>query len=359
MNGKPLVILVLAVAIGLGAMLLSRQLLSSGKGKQEEETQEIVVAARDFKDEEPLKPDMVKVVRMAKSAVPAGSFSSFKDLEDRWVKSTLLEGDVLVEKKLGPKGTPPGLVANIPKGMRAFAIDVTEQSGVSGFILPGHHVDVVQHHNGDKNESRVDTILQNVLVLAAGQIFTRPDEKSLQSRTVTLALKPDDVQVLVAARALGALSLALRGVNDHDVIARQPPKPTIDPEHEKRLKQEEEKRAKLEEELRNIKETLAKEAMAREALAKEALAKEALAREALAREALAKKTAQTLVAKRSPRITTIYRGIQNRERVRTDQPAVAELEPPEPPAFPEGTASRAEGDARAAQVASAGSQREP
>jgi pilus assembly protein CpaB len=349
MNGKPLVILVLAVAIGLGAMLLSRQLLSSGKGKQEEETQEIVVAARDFKDEEPLKPDMVKVVRMAKSAVPAGSFSSFKDLEDRWVKSTLLEGDVLVEKKLGPKGTPPGLVANIPKGMRAFAIDVTEQSGVSGFILPGHHVDVVQHHNGDKNESRVDTILQNVLVLAAGQIFTRPDEKSLQSRTVTLALKPDDVQVLVAARALGALSLALRGVNDHDVIARQPPKPTIDPEHEKRLKQEEEKRAKLEEELRNIKETLAKEALAREALA----------REALAREALAKKTAQTLVAKRSPRITTIYRGIQNRERVRTDQPAVAELEPPEPPAFPEGTASRAEGDARAAQVASAGSQREP
>ena len=53
------------------------------------------------------------------------------------MKTTLLEGDVVIEKKLGPKGTPPGLVANIPKGMRAFAIDVTEQSGVSGFILPG------------------------------------------------------------------------------------------------------------------------------------------------------------------------------------------------------------------------------
>ena len=83
---------------------------------------------------------------------------------------------MLVEKKFGPKGTPPGLVANIPKGMRAFAIDVTEQSSVSGFILPGHHVDVVQHHHSEKNESSVDTILQNVLVLAAGQVFTRPDE---------------------------------------------------------------------------------------------------------------------------------------------------------------------------------------
>ena len=91
---------------------------------------------------------------MAKSAVPANAFSSFKDVEDRWIKNTMLEGDVLVEKKLGPKGTPPGLVANIPKGMRAFAIDVTEQSGVSGFILPGHHVDVVRHDANDKNELR-------------------------------------------------------------------------------------------------------------------------------------------------------------------------------------------------------------
>jgi pilus assembly protein CpaB len=344
MNGRPLVILALAVSIGLGAMFLSRQMLSSGKVKQEEQTQEVVVAARDYKDEEALKPEMTKVIQMAKSAVPAGSFSSFKDLEDRWVKTTMLEGDVLVEKKLGPKGTPPGLVANIPKGMRAFAIDVTEQSGVSGFILPGHHVDVVQHHNSEKNESRVDTILQNVLVLAAGQVFTRPDERSLQSRTVTLALKPEDVQVLVSARAAGALSLALRGVNDHDVLARRPPKETPDPEHEKRLKQEEEKRSKLEEELRNIKETLA--------------------REALAREALAKKTPPPQIAKASqrPRIVTIYRGIQNKQLVRTDQPSVAQLEPPdppEPPAFPEGTAGRAGADSSAAQVASSGSQLEP
>jgi len=344
MNGRSLVILALAVSIGLGAMILSRQMLSGGKDKHEEETLEVVVAARDFKDEEVLKPDMIKVARIAKSAVPAGSFSSFKDLEDRWVKTTMLEGDVLVEKKLGPKGTPPGLVANIPKGMRAFAIDVTEQSGVSGFILPGHHVDVVQHHNSEKNESRVDTILQNVLVLAAGQVFTRPDERALQSRTVTLALKPDDVHILVSARAAGTLSLALRGVNDHDLLARRPPKETPDPEHEKRLKQEEEKRTKLEEELRNMRETLA--------------------REALARETLARKSAATVVMKpsRGPRIATIYRGIQNRQLVRTDQPAVAQLappEPPDPPAFPEGTASRAEADPNAAQVASSGSQLGP
>ena len=76
----------------------------------------MLVAARDFKEEETLKPDMVKVITMAKSAVPPDSFSSFKDVEDRWVKTTMLEGDVLVEKKLGPKGTPPGLVAEHSQG---------------------------------------------------------------------------------------------------------------------------------------------------------------------------------------------------------------------------------------------------
>ncbi len=110
----------------------------------------MLVAARDFKEEEILKADMVKVIRMARSAVPPNAFSTFKEVEERWVRTTMLEGDVIVEKKLGPKGTPPGLVANIPTGMRALAIDVTEQSGVSGFILPGHHVDVIRFENAEK-----------------------------------------------------------------------------------------------------------------------------------------------------------------------------------------------------------------
>ena len=148
-----------------------------------------------------LKADLVKVVKMARSAVPAYSFSRVKDIEDRWVKTPMLEGDVLVEKKLGPKGTPPGLVANIPPGMRAFAIDVTEQSGVSGFVLPGHHVDVIRFEPGEHTELRGETILQDVLVLAAGQVFSRPEERSVTSHTVTLALKPDEVDTLVAARA--------------------------------------------------------------------------------------------------------------------------------------------------------------
>ena len=120
MNQRSLITLAVAVVIGLGAMRLSQQMLSAGTGKTDQQTQEVLVAVRDVKVEESLKPDMVSVISMAKSAVPPNSFKSFKEVEERWVKTPLLEGDVLVEKKLGPKGTPPGLVSNIPKGMRAL-----------------------------------------------------------------------------------------------------------------------------------------------------------------------------------------------------------------------------------------------
>ncbi len=257
MNGKSLLMLGLAAAFGLVAMMMTRQMLAQEPAKVEE-TQDVLVAARDLKEEEVLKGDAVKVVRLARSAVPPGAFSLSKDVEERWVKTAMLEGDIVIEKKLGQKGTPPGLVANIPKGMRAFAIDVTEQSGVSGFILPGHRVDVIRYES-EQGHQRGESILQDILVLAAGQVFTRAEERSLSTRTVTLALMPDQVDVLVAARAKGSLSLSLRGVNDHEVVAAPkpklvPPKPSAD---EARWKAAEENRARLERELDELKSTLA------------------------------------------------------------------------------------------------------
>jgi pilus assembly protein CpaB len=334
MNGRSIFILVLAVAVGLGAMVFTRKMLSGGQ-KKEDETREVLVATRDFKEEETIKPDMVQVIRMAKSAVPPSAFSSYTDVQDRWVKNIMMEGDVLVEKKLGPKGTPPGLVANIPMGMRAFAIDVTEQSGVSGFILPGHHVDVVRHDANDKNEHRAESILQNVLVLATGQVFTRQEERTVQSRTVTLALKPAEVDILVAARSRGYLSLSLRGVNDHDIVAHQAPKPQIDPEHEKRLKLEESKRLKLEEELQQLKDALARKPPE------------------------PPRPAPAPAPRKAPRIATIYRGIHNAQRILIDRPATAELDPQAINAFPDSTASQTPDDAGEPKVASAGNRTEP
>jgi len=249
MQGKPLIMLALAGMLGLGAMLMTRSMLSGHKAP-EEPMSDVVVAVRDFKEEEILKPDMLKLVKMPQSTVPVGAYNAVKDVTDRWVKTAILEGEPVVERKLGPKGSPPGLVANIPKGKRAFAVEVNEQSGVSGFILPGHRVDVIKFENGENTVKRGRTILQDIQVLASGQVFVKSEEKALQSRTVTLAVDPDEVDLLVAAKSKGTLSLALRGVNDHDVVERpQEPAATDDGE-------EKQKRLELEKSVADLKKQL-------------------------------------------------------------------------------------------------------
>jgi pilus assembly protein CpaB len=322
MSGRSLRMLALAVAFGLGAMVLARFVLTPDPSKPDEAEQDVLVAARDLKEEESLKTDMVKVVKMVKSAVPPNSFSSFKDVQDRWVNMSMLEGDAIIEKKLGLKGSPPGMINNIPKGLRALSIDVTEQTGVSGFILPGHRVDVFRFESSQSKELHGEIILQDVLVLAANQMFIRPEEHTVVSRTVTLAVTPENVTVLVEARAKGPLSLALRGVNDHDVVPRLVKKSSIETELEKRLKDQEEKRLKLERDFQH------------------------------AQEELARRLEQPVPPKPLPppaplrvpppaKYVAIYRGIRNVERIQTDFTSGDEFEPslgvvatPEAPSSP-------------------------
>ncbi len=233
MNGKSLGMLMMAVLCGLGAMYGTSRLIAK-KGEPVLEMQDVLIAVRDLKIEEVIKPDLVKVSRMPRAAVPAGAFSSAKDVDDRWVQTGILEGEPIVDRKLAARGSPPGLVARIPKGMRAFALEVNETTGVSGFVLPDHRVDIIQMLPGVGGQPpEAETVLQDVLILASGQTFTRPDDRSLQSRTVTVAVTPEQVDALVSARSHGALSLSLRGPNDHvqsKSVKKMPPAPVPLPE---------------------------------------------------------------------------------------------------------------------------------
>lgn len=225
MGGRSIAILGAAVVCGLVAMFGASQLLT--KKERPPEMRDVVVAVRDVKVEEVLKEDMLTVVKMPKEAAPIGCFSSPSEILDRWVQITTLKDEPILAAKLAPKDSPPGLIGRIPDGMRAFAIEVNEQTGVSGFILPDHRVDVIQDLRDDRssgNKKKARIILQNVQVLAAGQVISRPEDKSIVVRTVTLAVMPEQVEVLVSARSKGPLALALRGLNDEEIVEVEEPK---------------------------------------------------------------------------------------------------------------------------------------
>jgi pilus assembly protein CpaB len=219
MSQRSVLALGAALLSGLLAMLGVNHLLANRA--RPPEMCDVLLAAAELKEEVVLKPEMLQVVKRPREAVPEGGFASPDDVVGRWVSIRMLPGEPIVGAKLAPKDAPPGLIGRIPRGLRAFTLEVTEKTGVSGFILPTHHVDVIQDLRDEKTgkpKPRGRTILQNVEVLAAGQTLTSHDDKSIVVRTVTLSVTPTQAEVLTAAQARGPLSLSLRGIDDLSVV---------------------------------------------------------------------------------------------------------------------------------------------
>ena len=120
------------------------------------------------------------------------------------------------DRQLAAVGSQAGLTAKIPTGMRAIAVRSDDIVGVAGFLLPGTHVDVLMTYRSDTSpEPRTATVLQDVVVLAAGQqIHPDPAGKPITVNVVTLLLKPEDAEKIALAASLGGMYFVLRNGGD-------------------------------------------------------------------------------------------------------------------------------------------------
>ena len=230
MNGKVLIVLALAGLCGLAAMFGVRSILGR-QSTEEIPMHEVLVATREIRVEETITEEMVTLKPMPADQVPPGSFTELEQVAGRWAKMPMLAGDPIREEKLAEKGMPTGMLAKVPTGKRAFAISVDEQRGVSGFILPDYRVDVIQPNPGEGSGARV--IVEDARVLASGSVIESSEDRSIQARTVTLEVTPEQVRLLAGAMQRGPLMLTLRGLDDHALTAELPepePEPTPPPE---------------------------------------------------------------------------------------------------------------------------------
>ena len=135
-----------------------------------------------------------------------------------------MEGELILEKKLAPKGTLLGLTALLPATKRAMTVKVDEASGVVGFVIPDNRVDVlVTIDKGEYNGNPLSRVLlQNLRVLGTGQkIESRPGDKPQVVPTVTLEVSPEEGERLALASQEGRVSLVLRGQEDNKLVATQ------------------------------------------------------------------------------------------------------------------------------------------
>jgi len=222
MRRRFLLILVSASVIGLVASILVYRVVSGVVMARSEESVPIVVAVVNLPLAESVRKEQVKLVKWPKASLPPGALRSIEEAEGRFVRSSIVAGEPLIDAKLAPQlaGKSGIMPILIPEGQRAVTIRLDEAMRESGFVMPSSRVDVLvsMPKSPESNEKISKVILQDVMVLAAGQIVEMKDNKPVTNTTVTLALTPQQVERLAVAQSDGRLMLVQRGLKDSEVV---------------------------------------------------------------------------------------------------------------------------------------------
>ena len=223
MRRRLVIVLAFASLIGLlASYLVYRVVATVQAGVRPDATAEVVVAAVNMGMAETITSKHVKIVAWPKASVPVGAVTSMASAEGRVVRSSIIAGEPLIEGKLAPQlagkgGLMPMLVA---EGQRAVTIKVDDATRETGFILPNSRVDILvsMAKPGPAGDRIAKIVLQDVEVLASGQIVELRDNKPVTMTTVTLALDPERVERLTLAQTEGRLFLVTRNMNDKAIV---------------------------------------------------------------------------------------------------------------------------------------------
>lgn len=225
MNRDVLIPLIIGLFVGILAIGLGYMYVNKVSGKNSSDlgpTDRVVIAKEDLSAGEVIDKNKIAVVNMPKNLIPKGAVKDPKEVLGKAVKEEIVAKMPILSGMVGPG---KGLEGIIPEGYRAVTVQVDEFTGVAGLLRPGAHVDVVGTFKVRDDKGRTDyiskLILQNVEVRAVGQNYTEKDAdspKAKLSRSVTLLVKPEQVEKLQLAASTGKIRLALRPAFDNEPV---------------------------------------------------------------------------------------------------------------------------------------------
>lgn len=120
------------------------------------------------------------------------------------------------------KDVIPSLSFAVPQGKRAVTIAVSKTSGVGGFIQQGDFVDVIANFKQGTPDSIAKIVLQDILVLAAGNTYAfdpgiataAPAIAAAKMELVTLAVTPEELERIVFLDSSVNFRLVLKNPKD-------------------------------------------------------------------------------------------------------------------------------------------------
>ena len=232
-------VLLVGVALAGGAVYMAKNYIGAYQNELARErasrqeiipTVDVYVAQRSLKYGEALNSDDYRLVAWPETAIPEGTFvgqgSLYPEGENdlRYVLRAMEKDEAIMAIKVTEPGEEAGITSQLERGMRAFAIKVDVASGVSGFLRPGDRVDVywtgrIQGRNRDDRGEVTKLIDTAIKLIAIDQTSAGDIDAATIARTITVAIRPEQVAALAQAQSSGRLSLSLVGADDDTVAS--------------------------------------------------------------------------------------------------------------------------------------------
>lgn len=238
MNLSKILIIVVALGVAVGAMLLSKNMLTPAPVQvadvqiiDEVEKTDILMANKLMHMGHKVTEDDVMWQEWPADMVRENMITR-DDNEDKMekaiasiVKVQIDEGDPIRFSKLIDPKDGGLLSAILAPGMRAISTPISPETSAGGFILPNDKVDVLLTKQDRNSNNKTDTILVNIKVLAIDQTIREEDgQQVVVGKTATLELSSAQSEILALANNEGSLTLSLRSLADRNVDTLEEPR---------------------------------------------------------------------------------------------------------------------------------------
>ncbi|MCK4866498.1 MAG: Flp pilus assembly protein CpaB, partial [Alphaproteobacteria bacterium] len=170
--------------------------------------------------EESISPIFVSDAKTADVGKSKEKLLTIADFVGGVVRMPIAAGQPMIEGLVANSGERGFLAAVLQPGMRAMSVPVSATSGISGFILPGDHVDILWDvKKSSKGYPFTQTLFRDIRVIA---IDTKTSAKgATPAKTLTLEFTPFQTEAMSLAQTMGGIEFTLRSIvpeTDNDSI---------------------------------------------------------------------------------------------------------------------------------------------
>lgn len=246
------IILIIGIVLALIAVFMVKVYLDQQRRMVQEQTKKalaqiqanqaaVLVAKGDIPKGATIEPNMLATAVIPNQYVQPQAVTSLDRIAGMITVAPISKDEQITLSKLSPSRQVGvgGLAGATPVGKRAITISVDNIAALAGMIKPGDYVDVIARvdvpvetpEGKPATQAAIMPLFQNVLVLAVGQeigakveeaIRYKKEEKKEVSGLITLALSPQEANLIAFVQEQGKIRLVLRSPADSQITPVQP-----------------------------------------------------------------------------------------------------------------------------------------